>query len=253
MAVLSGSLGYWLLQRIGKNGDNSYCSGQSYAGRSKLETLFGPQIWDELRDKDVIDFGCGIGTEAIEMAKRGARTVTGVDIRETVLIQAGQAAESAGVSDRCHFTSEPHAKADVIVSLDSFEHFADPGQVLSAMRHLIQDEGEALIAFGPPWLHPFGGHLFSVFPWAHLLFTEDALIRWRSGFKTDGATRFTEVEGGLNMMTIRRFEALIKRSDFELRALELVPIRKLRPLAGTLTREFTTAVVRCRLGARREG
>jgi hypothetical protein len=54
-----------------------------------------------------------------------------------------------------------------------------------------------------------GGHLFSVFPWAHLIFSEQALIRWRSDFKSDGATRFSEVAGGLNQMTIRRFERLI--------------------------------------------
>src|ERR1019366_9456637 len=43
-----------------------------------------------------------------------------------------------------------------------------------------------------------------------------ALIRWRSDFKTDGATRFSE---------------------------ELVPIRKLQPLHNRWTCEFTTALV----------
>jgi hypothetical protein len=36
---------------------------------------------------------------------------------------------------------------------------------------------------------------------AHLIFKERALIRWRAGFKTDGATRFGEVAAGLNQMT----------------------------------------------------
>ena len=56
----------------------------------------------------------------------------------------------------------------------------------------VADSGQVHISFGPPWCHPLGGHLFSVFPWAHLLFTEHALLQWRAGFKHDGATRFGE-------------------------------------------------------------
>jgi hypothetical protein len=83
------------------------------------------------------------------------------------------------------------------------------------------------------------------------VFTEKALIRWRSDFKSDGATRFHEVEGGLNQMTVRRFEQLVRHSDFEFERFQAVPIRKLRWLANRATREFTTAVVRCRLVPRR--
>ncbi len=70
------------------------------------------------------------------------------------------------------------------------------------MASLLKPSGFALVEFGYTWFHPYGGHLFSVFPWAHLIFTEKSLIRWRSDFKTDGATRFQEVAGGLNQMTI---------------------------------------------------
>jgi hypothetical protein len=104
-----------------------------------------------------------------------------------------------------------------------------------------------LTSFGPTWYHPLGGHLFSVFPWAHLVFTEKALIRWRSDFKTDRATKFGEVAGGLNQMTIKRFERVVAESPFRFEHLELVPIRKLRRVANRLTREATTAIVRCKL------
>jgi hypothetical protein len=94
----------------------------------------------------------------------------------------------------------------------------------------------------------------SHFPWTisrgagqHLILSEKALIEWRSDFKTDGATRFGEVAGGLNQMTIRRFEKLVEDSPFLLSSLVLVPIRKLRWLHNRWTREFTTAVIRCRL------
>jgi hypothetical protein len=89
-----------------------------------------------------------------------------------------------------------------------------------------------------------------VFPWAHLIFTEKALIRWRSRLKPGGATRFSEVEGGLNQMTIRRFRQLVARSPLRFETFEAVPIRRVRALANPLTREFVTASVRCSLRRR---
>ena len=73
------------------------------------------------------------------------------------------------------------------------------------------------------------------------------MIRWRNDVRSDGATRFSEVEGGLNQMTIRRFERLVADSQFQLDRLEAVPIRRLAPVHNRLTREFCTAVIRARL------
>ncbi|HEV2709055.1 MAG TPA: methyltransferase domain-containing protein [Edaphobacter sp.] len=194
--------------------------------------------------KTVIDFGCGVGNEAIEMAQRGARKVIGIDIREELLQTARESALKAGIQDRCTFTTFTSETSDLIVSIDAFEHFNDAAEILRIMNSLLKPDGEILLSFGPPWYHPLGGHLFSVFPWAHLLFSEDALIQWRSTFKSDGATRFSEVAGGLNQITIRKFEKLIAGSDFRLVNMERVPIGKLKPVHNSFTREFTTALVR---------
>ncbi len=209
--------------------------------------LLGSGFFQEIEGKTVIDFGCGEGSEAIEMAQRGARRVIGIDIREDLLEIARRKAREVKVDDKCAFLVTTDERADIILSLDSFEHFADPAAVLRTMASLLQPSGKVVACFGPTWYHPLGGHLFSIFPWAHLLFSERALIAWRSNFKSDGATRFSEVAGGLNQMTIRRFEKLVATSPFRFTSLELVPIRKLRLLHNRLTREFTTAVVRCRL------
>lgn len=247
MGVIGGPIAYRLLRRISIDGETGYCDGSAYDGVSKIETLLGKRIWEDTRDKVVIDFGCGDGEDAVEIAKRTAKKVIGVDIRERALANARARAAAHGVADRCHFATTTEEKADLILSLDAFEHFDDPAQILRIMRRLLKDGGCIVAAFGPTWYHPLGGHLFSVFPWAHLIFTEKSLIRWRSDFKTDGATRFCEAEGGLNQMTIRRFETIVAASDFKFAEFEPVPIRKLQPLANRLTREFTTAIVRCKL------
>jgi SAM-dependent methyltransferase len=207
----------------------------------------GDDFFPRISGKVVVDFGCGEGADAVELAVRGAARVIGIDIREDVLRIARQRALQAGVENACLFASSAGELADVVVSVDAFEHFADPAEVLGIMGALLRPAGEVFISFGPTWYHPLGGHLFSVFPWAHLIFSEQALIRWRSTFKTDGATRFGEVAGGLNQMSIARFERLIASSPFQVARLELIPIRKLRLFHNRFTREFTTAVVRCRL------
>jgi SAM-dependent methyltransferase len=213
------------------------------AGSSKLE-LLGSDFLSKIPGKTVIDFGCGVGNEAIEMAQRGAAKVIGIDIREENLQIARESAAKAGVQDTCTFTTSTNERSDLIVSIDAFEHFKDPTEILQIMNSLLKADGEILLSFGPTWYHPLGGHLFSVFPWAHLLFSEEALIQWRATFKTDGATRFSEVAGGLNQITIRKFEKLVASSDFRLLRLERVPIQKLKPVHNRLTQEFTTALVR---------
>ena len=147
------------------------------------------------------------------------------------------------MGDRCLFVETPDEPADLIISIDSFEHFADPAAILSLMYKMLAPGGKVLASFGPTWYHPKGGHLFSVRPWAHLMFSEKALIRWRNDVRSDGATRFSEVEGGLNQMTIGRFERLVAGSLFELDRLEAVPIRSLALVHNRLTREFCTAIV----------
>jgi SAM-dependent methyltransferase len=250
MGMIGGELGYRLLKRFGKPTNDGRMDGSAYRERSKLEVLLGADVWEQIHDRIVLDFGCGTGDDAIQMAQRGARRVIGIDLQQRFLDVARANAAKAGVADRCEFATATDERAEIIVSLDAFEHFEDPDAILRLMGTLLAAGGRILISFGPTWFHPLGGHLFSVFPWAHLLFTEKALIRWRSDFKNDGATRFGEVAGGLNQMTIRRFERIVAQSPFRFEHFEPIPIRRLAPVANRFTREWTTAVVRCTLVAR---
>jgi len=249
MSLIGGALGIALLNLASRNGAVERCDiATAYIGRSKLEVLLGPRIWDQTRDKDVLDFGCGPGGEAVEIAEHGARRVIGVDLRQRWLDLGVALAEAHGVADRCTFVREWRDPVDLIVSLDSFEHFADPAGVLVHMRSLLRPGGKVLAAFGPTWYHPLGGHIYSVFPFSHLVFSERALVRWRALHKSDGAR--TIEESGLNKMTIRRFIKLVEASPLRFASFELLPIRPLRLMANRLTREFTTAAVRCVLEPR---
>ena len=123
-------LQYRILKRISPTGPVGIeCS--AYHGKSKLKALLGDDTFQMTRDKVVIDFGCGAGNEAIELAQNGATLVMGVDIQEKMLSQTRERAAMAGAEDKCIFSTRPSGLADVIISLDSFEHFSDAAGVPS--------------------------------------------------------------------------------------------------------------------------
>jgi len=217
----------------------------------KLKLFLGNGIYDEFRNKTVVDFGCGSGWTCVELALNGVRHVTGIDIVEENLESGRKLAAEYGVSDKCTFALSTNERVDVVLSVDAFEHFGDPASILVKINELLKDDGSLIVSFGYTWYHPLGGHLFSVFPWAHLIFTEAALIRWRSDFKTDGATRFGEVAGGLNQMTIRRWEKLVAASPFEITWQKVCPIRAARWLYCSLTRELFTSTMQFKLVPKR--
>jgi SAM-dependent methyltransferase len=210
-----------------------------------------------MKDLTVMDFGCGYGQTVLEMAKLGPRQVIGLDIRHSVLEEARKLAENEKLSNLRFvnaFTDnvkELYGKADIIVSIDAFEHYGNPTEVLDEMDKYLAPDGRVYISFGPPWWHPYGAHLqFMIrLPWPHVIFTERVLMAARSLYKTDGAVKFEQVEGGLNRMSVRKFEQLIHNSVFRIMTLQLIPIRRTKFLHTYCpgSRELFTSIIKATL------
>ena len=62
---------------------------------------------DPIAGRSVVDIGCGPGHFSVELARRGASHVFGLDFAEAMLDVAREHAQAAGVADRCTW-----AKAD---------------------------------------------------------------------------------------------------------------------------------------------
>lgn len=244
--MFDGEIGYRILHWLRpprQDGESVHTLAYGLPYAATMRDLLGPEWEKHIRDKTIIDFGCGNGRGSVELARHGAGRVIGIDIRQDRLDMARELARNLGVADRCHFATHTEEPADYVISVDAFEHFGDPEGVMRDVHAMLRPGGAFVVSFGPTWFHPRGGHFFSIFPWSHLLFSERAQIRWRAEFKHDGATRFTEVEGGLNLMTIRRFMLMAAKSGFDVQALRMIPIRSLKWLHNRATREFITSLV----------
>jgi SAM-dependent methyltransferase len=175
-----------------------------------------PRFMDLFQGKAVLDFGCGYGFQAIAMVQRGARYVVGVDI-----VHAQKAADNArahGCADRTRvyerLPAELRGTFEMVLSCRSFEHFSDPAAALSEMREAAAPGGLVVISFAEPWWSPTGSHMnfFTRVPWANVWFSQKTLMAVRARFRNDGATRFEEVLGGLNKMTLTKLERLLAAS-----------------------------------------
>ncbi|HZS10865.1 MAG TPA: class I SAM-dependent methyltransferase [Nitrospirales bacterium] len=257
--VVAGPIGRWALahlmtpRRATARGGLVGNADALTRGARALET-FGTAFLERVKDAVVIDHGCGYGDAVAAVARAGAREAVGLDIRDAVLEAGRRIAVNMGVGDRCRFVNitSPNAlepwigRADVVLSIDAFTHYLDPEQELRRMRRLLRSGGRLYVSFGPPWWHPNGCHMmpFGAPPWAHLVFAEQVILDVRRRFRGDGARRFEHVEGGLNRMSVRRFERLMTRSGFQVTCLECVPIRGVSPLARLpIGRELFTSIV----------
>ena len=247
MRIIADKIGYAILRFLAPARHSQSRSKIQVKPSTSLQQFFGADFFSLIKNKVVIDFGCGMGNLSVEMAQKGATKVIGIDIQEQLLEHAKRSAQQFGVAERCVFTKSTDELADIVVSKDAFEHFSNPAEILELMSCVLKPEGFVLAAFGPTWLHPYGGHFFSVFPWSHLIFTENALIKWRSELKDDRATKFSEVAGGLNQLTISRFEQIVANSPFSIEWIDTVPIKGIALFKKKMFREIGSSIVRCKL------
>lgn len=67
----------------------------------------------DLKDKDVLDYGCGSGILAIAALKLGANSASGVDIDEQALIASKENAKRNGVEDKLQLVMGTDKKLDL--------------------------------------------------------------------------------------------------------------------------------------------
>jgi 2-polyprenyl-6-hydroxyphenyl methylase / 3-demethylubiquinone-9 3-methyltransferase len=104
-----------------------------------------------LRDRRILDVGCGGGLLAEAMAAAGAR-VTGIDMVDPALEAARRHAFENGLAvDYRQSTAEAWARDhrevyDVITCMELVEHIPDPAGLIQALAHMLRPQGDLFFA-----------------------------------------------------------------------------------------------------------
>lgn len=219
-----------------------------------------PDLLEHVRGKKVLDFGCGPGWQAVALSKLGAGEVWGVDILEEYLAEGRELARHHQQDVRFVREIPDSVKGtfDVVLSFCAFEHYADPGGMIQLMRSMTKKHGRVIITFAEPWYSHSGSHIavFSALPvmnvpipWLNLLFSDRALLTLRSRFRPERPTRLEDIPGGLNRMTIARFERLIRDSGMAVERLQIhatlgLPLVTRVPVFRELLSSAATCILR---------
>jgi len=102
-----------------------------------------------------LDVGCGNGLYSLELARRGAAKVVGIDIAEVMVNLCKEASIAEHLDDRCSFqqtdllayNSDSHF--DVSFGIGLFDYIRQPLPVLKKMRELTDDK--VILSFPRFW------------------------------------------------------------------------------------------------------
>lgn len=193
------------------------------ASARRFLARFGDRL--DFTDKRVLDVGCATGALCGVVAEAGAGRVVGVDVElppralEALHDHHGAAADRIELVETSGDLSElGDERFDVVISKESMEHYDDPETFTALMAARVAPSGDLVIGVGPLWKAFDGGHMgyMTRLPWAHLLFPEDVIMAERRRYRPEEhAASFSEIRGGLNKMTLERFERIIASTGLE--------------------------------------
>jgi ubiquinone/menaquinone biosynthesis C-methylase UbiE len=155
-----------------------------------------------------LDFGCGAGGLTYRLREVCDEAV-GIDLEEHKLAfartQAGRLTLDR-TSFVCYDGSRvpfPDAHFRLILCVDVLEHVPDPAFAMKELARLLEPGGWLLLAFGPPWYHAHGKHMWVKLPgwWTHLIFPRGTVMKL-AGFPP--ATTWPDL--GIQRLSVGKFE-----------------------------------------------
>ena len=110
----------------------------------------------KIEGADVLDIGCGSGIYSVDFARRGARSVLGMDFSAPMLELAKKEASKHGVTDACVFKLQNFMEASfdkqfgITIAMGVFDYLADPEVFLKKMASVTN--GTIIASFPAPSL-----------------------------------------------------------------------------------------------------
>jgi SAM-dependent methyltransferase len=123
----------------------------SLAANIEFESLL--EFMGDLRDKRVLDLGCGVGRRGMQLA-RHAGEVIGYDISEVAVERANATATSQGIvnfrAEINNFSDVAEESFDVVLCVNMLHHTQDPRAVLASINKALRKGGQLVILENNP-------------------------------------------------------------------------------------------------------
>ncbi len=100
---------------------------------------------EPIKNRSFLDVGCGTGRYSIELAKRGADKVIGIDIANEMVKVCQERIKKELVSNKCKFIQsdllayQPESKFDVCIGIGLFDYVNEALPVLTKMHDVVTD------------------------------------------------------------------------------------------------------------------
>ena len=110
---------------------------------------------EPIANRRFLDVGCGNGLYSLELARRGAAKVVGIDIAEVMIDLCKESSRAENLDDRTTFLQtdlleyKPESNFDVSFGIGLFDYIRNPLPVLKKMREVSADK--AIMSFPRLW------------------------------------------------------------------------------------------------------
>jgi len=117
--------------------------------------VFTIEHCEPIKGRTFLDVGCGNALYSLELARKGAAKVVGIDISEVMIGLCKKSAENENLADVCTFIQtdlldyKPGTTFDVSFGIGLFDYISNPLPVLKRMREVSTDK--AIMAFPRLW------------------------------------------------------------------------------------------------------
>ena len=126
----------------------------------EIPALFS--LLPDLRDKSVLDLGCGFGEHCVEFVNKGAARVVGIDISEKMLEVAARENSRPEIT-YLHLPIEDiekiEGKFDVVISSLAFHYIEDFGGVVKKIHEKLNAGGEFIFSQENPLTTTYSGEI----------------------------------------------------------------------------------------------
>lgn len=216
----------------GRGSSVDYSEAQ-YVWAQKAMELYAPYV--DLKDKVMLDAGCGPGGKTVFFAEQGVKSITGLDM-DPERIQFAKEFAALKKTDKPQFIQGNLAALpfdadlfDVIFLNDVVEHIERPILVkaFKECKRVLKPGGKICLEF-PPWTSIDAAHLYDYIhiPWCQVFFSDKTLLnvlnKLAPNVGTVSSVAYAQHYRELNKITISEFKKIVHEQGFKIVKLDLV-------------------------------